>query len=170
MTRYLRAAETNKLIRNALKVAFPGVKFSVKGDNACRVTWTDGPEAFAVEALLGPYRNGGFNGSIGMAYNSTSYLLKDGTVISGRSSGTTGSMGSREAYAFVAHEGAEEISMGVTYIWTTRTISPEFEAKCARAFAIMSSEYRCRLYNGARLRKFEGDETDGHFLARNIAA
>ena len=50
---YLSCAETAKLVRAALKKAFPGVKFSVKSSvysmgASIRVGWTDGPVTKAV--------------------------------------------------------------------------------------------------------------------------
>src|SRR5688572_13905549 len=65
--RYLSCAETAKLVRVALKAAFPGVRFSVRSDNyaggaSMRVRWFDGPAAPQVEAVAKDYQGGDFDG------------------------------------------------------------------------------------------------------------
>ena len=57
MKKYLTCAETAKLIRQALKEAFPGVKFSVRsstygGGASITVGWTDGPTSDQVDGIL----------------------------------------------------------------------------------------------------------------------
>jgi hypothetical protein len=61
----LQAAAKN--IRIELKNAFPGVKFSVKSSrfsmgDSIDVSWTDGPIAAQVDAIIGRYSAGSFNG------------------------------------------------------------------------------------------------------------
>ena len=56
MTKYFTCAETAKLIRQSLKEAFTGVKFSVRsstysGGASISVSWTDGPNAAQVESI-----------------------------------------------------------------------------------------------------------------------
>ena len=56
MTNYISTTDTAKLIRSALKAAFPGVKFSVNSDkyaggSSIRVKYTDGPELAKVEVV-----------------------------------------------------------------------------------------------------------------------
>lgn len=56
-----------KNIRIELKRAFPGIKFSVKGDSfsggdSIDVRWTDGPTTAQVDAIIGRYSAGSFNG------------------------------------------------------------------------------------------------------------
>lgn len=49
--------------RREFRLAFPGVKFSVKSDsNAVRVAWTDGPSLDEVKSITGKYRAGHFDG------------------------------------------------------------------------------------------------------------
>ena len=60
MTNYISTTDTAKLIRAALKAAFPGVKFSVNSDkyaggSSIRVKYTDGPELAKVEAIAKPF-------------------------------------------------------------------------------------------------------------------
>lgn len=56
-----------KNVRIELKVAFPGVKFSVKterysGGDSISVGWIDGPTGKQVEAITKKYQGGSFNG------------------------------------------------------------------------------------------------------------
>ena len=53
-------------VRILLKQAFPGVKFSVTCDkysmgNSLRVSWTDGPDCAAVDAIVDKFSGGSFN-------------------------------------------------------------------------------------------------------------
>lgn len=61
------AANTAAAIREELKAAFFGVKFSVKSSNfaggdSVDVSWTDGPTRDEVEAIVNKYQYGHFNG------------------------------------------------------------------------------------------------------------
>lgn len=63
--------DTAKLIKQDLKTAWPTVKFSVRtgrgaGVSAVDVYWTDGPTEKQVEAVVGKYEAGQFNGMIDM--------------------------------------------------------------------------------------------------------
>jgi hypothetical protein len=63
--RYLSAAETAKLIRQALKAAFPGTRISVRlsRGNATYVSWTDGPTVRDVQAITHEFESQTFNSS-----------------------------------------------------------------------------------------------------------
>jgi len=53
-----------KMIRADLKAAFPGVKFSVTSERSTvNIAWSMGPSAPAVEAPVGKYEAGHFDGS-----------------------------------------------------------------------------------------------------------
>lgn len=57
----------SKNIRIELKVAFPGIKFSVtserySGGNSIDVAWTDGPTSKQVDAIIRKYQGGSFDG------------------------------------------------------------------------------------------------------------
>jgi hypothetical protein len=61
------SARTAQAVRAALKVAFPGMKFSVTADNyaggnAVRIKWTNGPEVEAVDEIGRNFTAGSFNG------------------------------------------------------------------------------------------------------------
>lgn len=66
-TRYLSCADTAKMIRQALKEAFPAVKFSVRsstyaGGASIDVSYTDGPKKADVEAVANTFQGGSFDG------------------------------------------------------------------------------------------------------------
>lgn len=71
------AAACAAAIRAELKIAFPGVKFSVTSDtysmgNSVRIFWSDGPTDEQVTAITGKYQYGHFDGMNDMYENSNS--------------------------------------------------------------------------------------------------
>lgn len=64
-TRYIPAAEANKIIRRALKEAFPGTKFSVRktAGSATDINWTDGPNEAQVRAVAERFAGDYFDAS-----------------------------------------------------------------------------------------------------------
>lgn len=69
MAKSLSCAETAKLVRQALRESFPGVKFSVRSSTysmgaSITVNWTDGPNATQVESVAGVFAGSYFDGSI----------------------------------------------------------------------------------------------------------
>jgi hypothetical protein len=74
MTRYIPVAETAKMVRAALKEAFPGRRFSVRsssysGGASIRVTWVDGPSQKAVEAVAKRFEGSTFDPMIDLKSN-----------------------------------------------------------------------------------------------------
>ena len=66
---YMSCADTAKLVRKALKEAFPAIKFSVRSDTysggaSIRVGWVDGPSTEQVEDVAGVFRGAYFDGMI----------------------------------------------------------------------------------------------------------
>jgi hypothetical protein len=66
-TRYMGVTETAKLIRQALKEAFPEIKFCVRsskyaGGSSIDVSWEDGPTEHQVEAIAKAFQGGYFDG------------------------------------------------------------------------------------------------------------
>lgn len=85
MMRYLSCAETAKLVRAALKQAFPGQKFSVRsrtyaGGASIDVSWTDGPQSADVDVLVTRYAGAGFDGMIDLKTLNHDWLYPDGHV------------------------------------------------------------------------------------------
>lgn len=83
-TKYLSCAETAKLIRQALKEAFPDVKFGVRsktysGGASIDVSWTDGPNTAQVEAVAKTFSGGYFDGMTD--YKGCTYSMIDGEVV-----------------------------------------------------------------------------------------
>lgn len=83
-SKYLSCADTAKLLRQALKEAFPGVKFSVRsstyaGGASIRVGWTDGPTAKMVETVSGKFSGAYFDGMID--YKGYKYHELDGEEV-----------------------------------------------------------------------------------------
>lgn len=81
---YLSCAETAKLVRQALKEAFPGVNFSVvsstySGGASITVRWTDGPAAKVVESIAKRFEGAYFDGMID--YKGSQYALLDGKPV-----------------------------------------------------------------------------------------
>jgi hypothetical protein len=67
--KYLTCAETAKLIRAALKTAFPSITFTVKsktysGGASIRVGWTDGPTEYEIKQVTGRFEGATFDGMI----------------------------------------------------------------------------------------------------------
>ena len=79
-TNYITVTDTAKLIRKALKEAFPGIKFSVRSEGgrgaSIDVRWTDGPAEQQVADVCDRFRGGYFDGSID--YRGTVYALMGG--------------------------------------------------------------------------------------------
>ncbi|MDE2078582.1 MAG: hypothetical protein KGI91_16165 [Burkholderiales bacterium] len=102
--KYLTCAETAKLVRAALKEAFPGVKFSVRsstysGGASMGVKWMDGPNTSQVDAVVNRFKGSYFDGSID--YQGSIYHMIDG----------------------------QEVSMGADYIFTNRSYSADMVAR-----------------------------------------
>lgn len=84
MSKYLSCAETAKIVRQALKEAFPGIKFSVRsstysGGASMRVRWTDGPNNAQVEAITDGFNGAYFDGMID--YKGSVYHMMNGEQV-----------------------------------------------------------------------------------------
>lgn len=82
--KYLSCADTAKLVRQALKESFPGVKFSVRSSTysmgaSVRVEWLDGPNTDQVEAVTGVFQGSYFDG--GIDYKGSIYHMMDGQQV-----------------------------------------------------------------------------------------
>lgn len=76
---------TAKLIRAALKAAFPATKFSVRisrSGGATDIGWDNGPTSAQVESVVGEFESQGFDGMQDMRYaKEQMYLAEDGTFV-----------------------------------------------------------------------------------------
>jgi hypothetical protein len=83
-TTYISCADTAKLIRQALKEAFHGVKFSVKsstysGGASISIRWTDGPSSAMVDAVAGTFQGAYFDGMTD--YKGSTFAMIDGKQV-----------------------------------------------------------------------------------------
>lgn len=138
--KHLSTTETAKLIRDGLKNAFPGQKFSVRsktysGGSSIDIRWIDGPTDSEVSALVDVYSGKGFDGMIDLAYSYTHWLLPDGSVTVASTSGTEGSGGTVPAYkAPKPHPKAELVHLGSGYVFTDRSYSRAAIEQVSAAF------------------------------------
>jgi hypothetical protein len=131
-SRYLTTTETAKLVRAALREAFPDGRFSVRssyysGGSSIHVSYVDGPSREKVDAVVDRFSGRGFDGSIDLSYYIDAYVL-DGKVVGTKTSGTQGSLGYVPAHDD-AVPGAELVSLGGGYLSVTREFSPDAAAR-----------------------------------------
>lgn len=128
-------AETAKLMRKALKAAFPAVKFSVRsssyaGGASIDVGYTDGPTSARVSEVAKQFEGGGFDGMIDLKFHYEHWLLPDGSTVIAHSSGTEGSMGMFPAInRGKPHDDAELVSFGADFVFVNRKLSIGFARK-----------------------------------------
>ncbi len=84
MAQYLSCAQTAKLVRAALKEAFPGVKFSVRSDvysggASIRINYTNGPSEAQVKGIAQAFQGGYFDGMTD--YQGSNYNSLDGVEV-----------------------------------------------------------------------------------------
>jgi hypothetical protein len=125
-TRYMTCAETNQLVRAALKAAFPGVKFSSRsstysGGASIHVSWTDGPTEAEVQKVTDLYTGATFDGMTDSKdYHDSMLARPDGEV--------------------------ETVHYGADFIFGQRSLSPEYvaqlEVHAAKAVASHADTYR----------------------------
>jgi len=118
--RYLTCAETAKLVRAALKQAFPGVRFSVRSDTyaggaSIDVGWTDGPTPAVVERVARRFEGASFDGQIDLtSYHDSLLAGPDGTV--------------------------EQVNYGADFIFCQRELSDGYTARLAERLAELTGE------------------------------
>lgn len=127
--RYLTCAESAKLLRAALKAAFPGVKFGVRshtyaGGASIDVEWLDGPTSADVDAVCNRFKAADFDGMIDMESGRYHWLTPQGEVYVAEIQGTEGQRGTVAEREYIKpHDDAELVSLGSKYIFTTRNYS-----------------------------------------------
>lgn len=127
---WVSAADISKLVRAAVKKAFPNHKFSVRisgSGGVIYVSWVDGPTAQEVDKVISPYETRGFDGSIDMGCSYQLWLYPDGSASVAFGSGTAGSMGFLPEVIGSANKPgavlAERISS--VFVHTSRDVSNE---------------------------------------------
>ena len=132
---YLSCAATAKLIRAALKRAFPTTIFRVRsktysGGASIDVSWTDGPTERLAAAITDQYRGGSFDGSIDMAITHSSWLLPDGSATVAVNPGTSRSKGYLQPEDNgMPVPGCQLVNFGANYVFTNRAHSPAFAGR-----------------------------------------
>jgi hypothetical protein len=123
----ISCADTAKLLRAALKSAFPGVAFSVKSKTysmgaSITVSWTDGPSSPEVTKVCNRFECADFDGMTDCKNYRHHARLANGEIVRfGRSEGLP--------------DGAEEVHLRADYIFTDRTYSREFLERVAKKTA-----------------------------------
>ena len=134
--RYITTAEVAKMIRKDLKDHFPGVKFSVRSDHgSISIHYTDGVEKDLVNDVVKQYEGAGFDGSIDLQYYKDHYLLPDGSICLASNSGSESSGGCVPHKEHPKPPGAEEVNLGVKYVFVTHNYSTEAVTKAVEAAA-----------------------------------
>lgn len=137
---YLSCVETAKLVRQALKKAFPGAKFSVRshtysGGASIDVSYTDGPTTKEVDAVIGKFGGGGFDGMIDMKYSYDHWLMPDGSAQVAYSPGTEGSRGSVPGIITdPPSPNARLVHFGADYVFSHRSVSDEWREEVLEEF------------------------------------
>lgn len=128
-TVYLSTADTAKLIRTALRAAFPGVTFRVRskvysGGSSITVRWTDGPSPRAVKAITDPFSGKDFDGMIDMSFYVTAIVDARGRIVGHKSPGSSGSGGTYDPVDDPIPPGGRLVHFGADYVFTERALSP----------------------------------------------
>lgn len=137
---YLSTADTAKLVRVALRDAFPGVVFSVRshvyaGGSSIRVSWTDGPSTKDVDAVVDGFASRGFDGSIDLQYTIAAVVDQDGRIVGRKTSGTRGSLGYVDPVDDPIPDGGRVVHFGASYVMTDRDLSPDVSTRAAALLA-----------------------------------
>lgn len=147
MARYIPVADTAKLVRAALKAAFPKIKFSVKsksysGGASISIGWTDGPLSKDVEAVVKQYEGATFDGMIDLKSHHDSDL------------------------------NGEKVHFGADYIFCSRSYSPDFlrrrAARVADKYGVALVEVQVNKWGGTEL--VGGDErwSNSYYSVRDL--
>lgn len=133
----LSCAATAKLVRLALKKAFPGEKFSVRSDTYANgasidISWVDGPTQSAVDEVGRQFCGARFDGMVDLKVYTEHWLMPDGSVAIAHSPGTNGSF--TEIVGDPPSGDAVLVSFGADYVFAHRKLSAEFTEKVLRKF------------------------------------
>lgn len=109
--RWVAPAEQAKMIRAALKAAFPGVKFSVRSQRGCSISvrWVDGPTHSSVDTIARRFAGGSFDGMTDLRTSHTTLITTD--------------------------DGAELVRFGADFVICQRDTSDEWRAEIVAEIA-----------------------------------
>lgn len=120
----ISVTETAKLIRAALKRAFPGVRFSIRseryaGGASVDVEWSGTPPRRQVMEIARSYQGKNFDGMIDGSVYLKHWLLPDGSTVLARNPGTKGSGGTIDEFnSEKPHPAARLVCFGADYVQT----------------------------------------------------
>ncbi|RYD64734.1 MAG: hypothetical protein EOP83_09020 [Verrucomicrobiaceae bacterium] len=118
-SRMIHGAEQGKMVRAALKQAFPGIKFSVTSKDCIRVCWTNGPTKKDVATIVDTFAGG-------KMVSGEDYCAPRNTYL-----------------------GDERISFINDFTFCERTITPDFIETTRKALAVLPSRTVTDLLNMA---------------------
>lgn len=181
-TEYLSCAATAKLVRVALKKAFPKTKFSVRSSTysmgaSIDVSWTDGPCAKAVEPVAKQFSGAAFDGMIDLKTSHTSWLSPDGSAIVAVADGTMGSMGVIPPERNEMPEpGAKLVHFGANFIFCQRTLTPGLlnrarDRLAAKGYPVEVVEVLASEYDGSgylKLVTYDREASRGFDMEREV--
>jgi Large polyvalent protein associated domain 29 len=163
MTDYLSCAETAKLVRAALRKAFPGARFTVRsstfsGGASIGIGWTDGPQRAAVDKVAQPYRGAGFDGTTDLKTTNRHWLHRDGRAESFQSQiGHSWAQRTLDAGGAEVPAGyARDYRHGVASAAGEQLAGPDPDP-ASPAYQQGHADARKRLSDGARLVHFGAD-------------
>lgn len=117
------------LVRQALKRAFPGVKFSVRNPHggSINVGWTDGPTTKQVQQVIGCFETKSFDGMIDLAFSKGFWLYADGSCSHAVCEGTEGSGGvvNHTVGSSLRGDGVLVTNVSGCYVFENRQLSAE---------------------------------------------
>lgn len=133
MSDYLSCADTAKLIRIALRDAFPGVRFSVRskvysGGASIDVSYTDGPDVRDVKRVTDGFAGKDFDGMIDMGFYVSAILDARGRIVGHKSPGSVGSAGCIPAIDDPIPPGGRIVHFGADYVFVDQKLSPAISA------------------------------------------
>jgi hypothetical protein len=134
---YIGSTDTAKLIRAALKEAFPKTKFSVRtdkysGGSSIRIRWTDGPTQVLVDRIAKSFAGSGFDGMTDYKYSVGSWLMPNG-MASTRS--VEAHYGTEGETIEAAADGAIPVRFCADFVFTDRDYSPAALERAAMSYA-----------------------------------
>lgn len=150
---YLTCAETAKLVRQALKEAFPAIKFSVKsktysGGASINVGWTDGPTVSQINKIVKSFEGSYFDGMTD--YKGFNYNTINGQQVS---FGADFVFATRKLSLAFLTATAQSVCMAYGIAYQIKCVDSGYGAyveNCGSIFVQQANEYLDRLiYNTA---------------------
>lgn len=141
-TVYLSCAETARLVRAALRRAFPMTQFSVRssvyaGGASIDVRWTDGPRRDRVEEITKKFEGAAFDGMVDLKTSRAHYLAPGGEPILAHAEGTEGSGGTIPGVSTPsAPPHAQRVRFGADFVFCSREVTA-LEERMAKAAALI---------------------------------